>query len=125
LLQSEVALGRSGLTLRRPSFSRDGITAAETSIRRQFFFSGQSSHDCLKQARPQTWQEYSAGGSVGLPDFEPQPKKEGQMKTKPTWTRYGKGVIMMGNYPPVKNMNGEGEEQALPKPKSKPSPKQG
>jgi hypothetical protein len=41
------------------------------------------------------------------------------MKTRPTWTRYGRGVVMMGNYPPTKPA-GEGEEQASIKPKNKP-----
>lgn len=42
------------------------------------------------------------------------------MKTKPTWTRYGNGVIMMGNYPPPKKKPSEPEQQNPPRPSGKP-----
>jgi hypothetical protein len=42
------------------------------------------------------------------------------MKTKPTWTRYGGGVIMMRKYPAPKNKPGEREQQSPPSPSGKP-----
>jgi hypothetical protein len=44
------------------------------------------------------------------------------MKT-PTWTRFGKGVIMMGKYPAVNTKVAEGEETPPPKQKKKTAPK--
>lgn len=42
------------------------------------------------------------------------------MKTKPTWTRYGNGVIMMGNYPsPKKNPAESKDQQGSPQPPDK------